>query len=326
MTFTRVAVKPSCKETMDQFAIPLSLLALTASVLHAAWVGISLATGRWQPQLARGTMLAALGIVVLVLLSAGIHWAGGSSPAILPAALLAIVFVAAAPAVWFARRSNSQPMNRVACAACQAMLWAAAAANFHAAIDQPGGDDFDAVAHVAKVPVADAVVVTDRGRIFTVFQYDARGRDVPQDAAQALRGKLHRIAPPDASTNCHGWVFTGGRYAICAAAVAALLEDNGYHAVNSPRRGDVIVYRDDAGKILHSGRVRSVHDDGQVWVESKWGASGRYVHLAEHQCYSESFGFYHTSRPTHAAQLVRTTPRGDSQVASADDMATSKRG
>lgn len=311
---------------MDQLAIPLSLLALTAGVLHAAWVGISLATGRWQPQLALGSMLAALGIAVLVLLSVGIHWAGGSSPAVLPAARLAAVFVAAASAVWFARRSYSQAMNGVACAACQLLIWTAAAANFHAAIDQPGGDDFDAVAHVAKVPVADAVVVTDRGRIFTVFQYDAQGRDVPDDSAQVLGRKLHRVAPPDASTNCHGWVFAGGRYAIGEAAVAALLEDNGYSIVDSPRRGDVIVYRDDAGKIQHSGRVRSVHDDGQVWIESKWGASSRYVHLAEHQCYSESFQFYRTSRPSDAAQLVRTTPQGDSQVASADDIASSERG
>lgn len=314
---------------MDQFAIPLSLFTLAVSLLHAGWVAISLAAGRWRAQ-APGSILAALVILGLVFLSLGLQWAGGVSPVILTTSLLAALLVAMATmAVWFVSTSGASGEHhgrRFAWGGCQVLLWAAAVANFHAAICEPERDDFASVGLVSKVPVEDAVVVTDQGRIFTVFQYDAQGLDVPEDPTHAFQGKLVRVALPDASTNCHGWVFAGGRYGICEVAVSALLEDNGYNAVDSPQRGDVIVYRDNAGKILHSGRVRSVHDDGQVWIESKWGASGRYLHLAEHQCYSESFEFYRTSRPTHAAQLVRTTPRGDAQVASADETARAERG
>jgi hypothetical protein len=165
-----------------------------------------------------------------------------------------------------------------------------------------------------KVPVDDAVVVTDQGRIFSVFRFHTDDNNFNEQWHDILN-QIVRVALPDLQSNCHGWVFANGRYVLSPATVAALLQDNGYSIVEAPLPGDVIVYRDAAGEIVHSGRVRRVHEDGQVWIESKWGPGGRYLHRPEDQVYSDLFTYYRSARRSHELQIVQTAPAADRRVA-----------
>ena len=108
---------------------------------------------------------------------------------------------------------------------------------------------------------------------------------------EALTQKVIRIAGPDAACNCHGWVFTGGRYGVATEDVDAILADNGYQIVEEAREGDVIIYRDELGQVRHSGLVRFVGTDGLVLVESKWGSLGIYLHTPKEQPYGEFLRF-----------------------------------
>jgi hypothetical protein len=72
-----------------------------------------------------------------------------------------------------------------------------------------------------------------------------------------------------------------------------ILEDNGYEVVESPQVGDVVVYRDKTGAIIHTGLVRTL-EDGQVWIESKWGIRNRFIHRP--QALPLVIGYYRTSR------------------------------
>jgi len=50
--------------------------------------------------------------------------------------------------------------------------------------------------------------------------------------------------------------------------VVQILRDNGYRVTLSPRAEDLVVYRNEAGEIVHTGIVSGVLDDGTVLVES----------------------------------------------------------
>ena len=135
-------------------------------------------------------------------------------------------------------------------------------------------------------------LVTDRGRIVPVFRVKD---NLSSDTAEEWQFPATDVAAEAMHSNCHGWVFTRGRYIVNTRGVEMILADNGYEVVTSPRPGDVIVYRDAAGTIVHSGLVRAA-ERGQVWVESKWGVGQRYVHQPEDQSYSTSFAYYRTTR------------------------------
>jgi hypothetical protein len=111
--------------------------------------------------------------------------------------------------------------------------------------------------------------------------------------------KLVRTAEPFPSSNCHGWVFTGGRFGIQDAHVAAILKENGYAPVNGERDSDLAIYRVD-GRIKHTGIVRI--RDGRTLVESKWGPFGVFLHTpASHP---GSFEFYRSRRAGHLLNLA----------------------
>jgi hypothetical protein len=151
--------------------------------------------------------------------------------------------------------------------------------------------------------------VTDHGQ--SVRLYTLPLESIPADElrwveqktvrARDLAQKQIRTAAPDSNYNCHGWVFAAGHFWVRGVDVPRILEGNGYSPVSVPRVGDVIVYRDSAGAILHTGLVRSV-EDGLILIESKWGWLGRYVHRPEDQCYGDDFTYYHTDRGSHRLQ------------------------
>jgi hypothetical protein len=119
-----------------------------------------------------------------------------------------------------------------------------------------------------------------------------------------LLQKAIRIAGPDAACKCHGWVFTGGQFGVASEDVDAILADNGYLAVSEPRENDVVIYRDDLGRVRHTGLVRFVGADGLVLVESKWGPLGLYLHPPQDQPYGTFFNYYHSPRPGNELRLV----------------------
>jgi len=111
-------------------------------------------------------------------------------------------------------------------------------------------------------------------------------------------GQLLRTAPPDGKSNCHGWVFTGGRYWVKGAEVERILQDNDYRPVTRPVVGDVIIYRNGDGQVTHSGLVK-IAEEGRVLVESKWGRLGCYLHYPDKQIYGKDFTYYRSPRSGH---------------------------
>lgn len=98
--------------------------------------------------------------------------------------------------------------------------------------------------------------------------------------------------------NCHGWVFTGGKFNVGGRLVDTILTDNGYSPAPTPAVGDLCVYRD-GERVLHSAVVRAVLADGTVLVEGKWGRMGVYLHAANESCYGTEFVFYRSARTGH---------------------------
>src|SRR5206468_7019484 len=70
-------------------------------------------------------------------------------------------------------------------------------------------------------------------------------------------------------SNCHGWVFTGGKFNLSPDAVELILKENGYQETHEPQPGDLAIYRQ-AGVISHTAIVRYVTEGQPVIVEGKW--------------------------------------------------------
>ena|GEM_PF-6783446 len=71
---------------------------------------------------------------------------------------------------------------------------------------------------------------------------------------------------PDArmDTDCHGVTFTDGEYWINNSEVDKLLEGGDFSETNTPQPGDVLIYRDQGGKIVHSVTVSEIDSAGNV--------------------------------------------------------------
>jgi hypothetical protein len=91
--------------------------------------------------------------------------------------------------------------------------------------------------------------------------------------------------------------------------VEAILCDNGYQRADTPLKGDLIVYRNDPGMILHSGIVLEVVHENLVLIESKWGPLGRYLHPPEYQPYGSIFAYYRSPRQGHQLPVVNVAER-----------------
>jgi hypothetical protein len=151
--------------------------------------------------------------------------------------------------------------------------------------------------------------VTDRGREIQLFAY-GESESLEENeklvlAEEHFMYQVIRLAKPDLTCNCHGWVFTGGRAGIPSSQVDAILLDNGYVEVLAPEDGDLVVYRYANGTAIHTGLVRYVGSDGVILIESKWGPLGVYLHPPEAQPWGHEFAFYRSLRQGH---LLRLTP------------------
>jgi hypothetical protein len=118
---------------------------------------------------------------------------------------------------------------------------------------------------------------------------------------------IRRGGPTD-NSNCHGWVFAGGRYNVGGQQVPTILRDNSYEPVSSPEAGDLCIYRDTNDIVSHSSVVRAVLEDGTVLVEGKWGRLGVYLHPVGDSCYGDRFTYYRSDRGGHLLQGVDADP------------------
>ncbi len=151
---------------------------------------------------------------------------------------------------------------------------------------------------------------TDLGREVRAFAFDLEDvaaqpdweAEVPSFDTDRMPNRVFQVAPADGRCNCHGWVFANGEFLLRGRDVEWILEDNGYEKVDTPQRGDVIVYRLSGNQVVHSGVVHAVCVDGEVQIQSKWGIGGRYLHPPE-VGYAGDFCYYRSPRDGH--QLIR---------------------
>src|SRR5262245_4382874 len=123
----------------------------------------------------------------------------------------------------------------------------------------------------------------------------------------SLKVPVKRVGPADPSYNCHGWIFSGGRFWIEQEDVFTILEDNGYQRVSEPQAGDLVLYRDGQGNIIHTGIVRS--SGPTILIESKRGAGSRFLHPLDEDFTPGRVEYYRSTREGH---LLRGLGSGNS--------------
>lgn len=161
---------------------------------------------------------------------------------------------------------------------------------------------------------AAARVVTDRGTAVAVMEAtDPRARSEMAALeerfldASAVRDRVIRRQPADDRSNCHGWVFTGGRFWVGGTEVEQILSENGYTAVTTPHPGDLVVYRKE-GAVVHTAVVRYVTPGMPVLVEGKWGTTGVYLHDVDASSYGTGYTYYHADRASHVLAGLDSAP------------------
>jgi hypothetical protein len=179
---------------------------------------------------------------------------------------------------------------------------------------EPSLPEFDRLSTLPNLAELDQQVCTDAGRRIPLHRV---ADSLEQEATERHERKMLqnrnfpfrviRTGEADWESNCHGWVFAQGYAWVRGASVDAILEDNGYAPTTTPGPGDLVVYRNEQGEVLHSALVRANSAVGLL-VESKWGCLGRFLHRPEDQVYSQTFAFYHTPRGTHLLRGIEGTP------------------
>lgn len=161
------------------------------------------------------------------------------------------------------------------------------------------------------------VATTDAGTCIQLYRLETSDREFEEYATSSenkLNGFSHLgILRQDADkmANCHGWVFTAGRFLLKGTDVDRILCDNNYYIVSDPKPGDIMIYRNEVGDILHTALVQGVLVDGNVILESKWGVDQRFLHLPANQPYSQFYDYYRTTRPNHLITVRESTLHDD---------------
>ena len=151
--------------------------------------------------------------------------------------------------------------------------------------------------------------VTDKGRRLPVFQWIASESsfefcDTGFDEKNENWFWYDPWATDNHQSNCHGWVFVEGSFLIFGSQVEQILAENDYAEVNHPAAGDVIIYRDSRGKVIHSGLVREAGTGSPVLIESKWGLGPIFQHFPQEQPYSDFYKYYRTQRGSNSVKIV----------------------
>jgi hypothetical protein len=156
-------------------------------------------------------------------------------------------------------------------------------------------------------PVAERPAFTDTGRQVELWR--TRAKDDPEGIIEqelaflrnlGLEQYVIRTSGVELQYNCHGWVFTGGRYWVKGSSVPDILRDNNYEVVSRPGPGDLAVYRSVSGEVMHTALVRAIREDGTILLESKWGRLGCFIHTDSRHAYGNcSCTYYRTGRGGH---------------------------
>lgn len=175
------------------------------------------------------------------------------------------------------------------------------------------------------------VGLTQAGSRLRLYRLDVSEESYQEYATTTLERVARMAEPlivqeaPNQNYNCHGWVFTGGKFFLKGESVEQILRENGYRKIGIPQENDIVIYRSATGKILHTGLVRTQLSNGTILVESKWGADGRYLHRTENQPYSQNFEYYRTEQPSHVIAVQQVEGWGETerqeQSSSVDDEA-----
>lgn len=289
-------------------AFVVSLL-LAAKYLYHVFLGQQ-HTRRWLVVLRSGAAILIVGMLALD----GLNLVFGRFDSSLrPIASVALIILAAAISYWHLRFAalrlaardlvRNPTMWLLLCSTAAASYWSLR--RFEAAISSEVAPlVIEAFMNGELHELPDHVAITDRNRVIPVYRFATDSS--PERIAALSKGLKSETgssaifrAPPDPQANCHGWVFTSGRFLVKGDNVQQILDDNGYGRVSEPEAGDVIVYRDTEGYINHTGIVRGILDDSTIIVESKWGVEGTYLHAPEAQPFSQIFDFYRSARHGH---------------------------
>jgi hypothetical protein len=164
---------------------------------------------------------------------------------------------------------------------------------------------------VPIVPVEREKAITDRGTLIQLREpVEVRENEVLSDVEDRyfqnirLKNQVIRHSAPDDRSNCHGWIFTGGRFILSGDDVDLILKENEYTKQDSPQQGDLVIYRS-GGMITHTAVVQLVAEDQAVLVRSKWGSLGVFVHPIDKSPYGTDYTFH---RSTRAGHLLTTAP------------------
>jgi hypothetical protein len=165
--------------------------------------------------------------------------------------------------------------------------------------------DLDMMGRVPSRPSEGARAATDRGAPIVLKEpVEARHPGaLGQSEEKVLRTGVHagqviRRGEATDVSNCHGWVFTGGKFILAPEDVEQILKDNAYQEVHEPHPGDLVVYRQ-GGAVSHTAVVRYVAEGQPVLVEGKWGAMGVFMHPADKSCYGTDYTFHRSPRQGH---------------------------
>src|SRR5262249_2486744 len=137
---------------------------------------------------------------------------------------------------------------------------------------------------------------TDRGTVIPLREVTAarppavvEGNEERAFHNQWYTNQLIHRGPADERTNCHGWVFTGGRFWVPGDAVGLILSENGYQQVSDPQPGDLAVFHNSSGQFTHTAVVRYIAEGMPVLIEGKWGRGSVYLHPVDHSIYGKEF-------------------------------------
>ncbi len=171
-----------------------------------------------------------------------------------------------------------------------------------------------------SVPTRRADAVTDRGARVVLKEPEHHRDSGALTGAEArvlenakLGDQVIRRGGPTDESNCHGWVFAGGKFLLSGEEVEAILKDNGYQETQEPQPGDVAVYRN-AGTVAHTAIVRYVSEGQPVMVEGKWGTMGVFLHPADKSVYGTEYAFYRSGRTGHLLVGVGGSPNPNAET------------
>jgi hypothetical protein len=176
--------------------------------------------------------------------------------------------------------------------------------------------------HAPSVPSPTFRAATDRGTRIVLREVivpregiDLRGIEDRMLRAAQLDEQVIRRGPADDHANCHGWVFTGGKFLLSPEDVELIIKENDYQEAREPQPGDLVIYRH-SGAIAHSAVVRYVTERQPVLVEGKWGQFGVFLHPPDKCTYGRDYTFYRSSRHGHLLAGLQGPDRSEGQAPS----------